>query len=177
MKKSLWLILILVIIVALLYLGFAEKIMIAYYANKTGQETDKVEQYFDKVEEYAEKVKQEIDNFDYRVELARAYEYAGNIDKAIEIYEEYSDKVSDDIFFLYHNNLGKLYEKKEEHQTAIDHYTKIIEKFGDQYPRTYINLANSALDLEDKESAINYYLKFRTATDGAEDSALQQRLN
>lgn len=174
LKKSLWIILILAVFTAFLYFGGAEKIMTAYYANKTGQEVEQVEKYFDKVDEYTEKIEQDVNNFDYRIELSRSYEYAGRLDKAIEIYEEYADQVSDDIFYLYHNNLASLYSDKGEYQTAIDHYLMITDKYGDEYYGIYLKIANAYLELDDKDQASEYYFKYR-AISGAQDGAFEQR--
>lgn len=175
MKKYLWLILILVLVVAFLFLGGAEKIMVWYYANKSGQDVAQVEEYLNKAEEYQAKVKEDVNNFDYRIEMARAYEYAGNVDKAIAVYEDFSDNVGDDIFFVYHNNLAKLYEKKLNWPKAIEHYEMISQKFPNDYAGNYRNLTNAYLEAGEQEKASASYFKYRSIT-GQQDGALEQRL-
>ena len=179
MRKLIWLIiLILALAAAGLYYGGAEKIMVWYYTNKSGQDAAKVEEYLNKAEEYQQKIKEGIkqgtDNFDYYIEQARAYQYAGNVDKAIKVYKDYESKVTDEIFFLYHNNLAKLYESKKEYQQAINEYLLVVEKFNAQYPSVLADLTRNYLELGDKQNANKYYFQFKAA--GYSDGVIEQRL-
>ena len=171
------LIILLVIILAAFgaYYLLSDKVLVSYYSAKTDQAKDTVQTYVDKADEYKAKIKEDATNFDYRVELARSYEYMGRIDKAIATYQEVGDDVTDDIAYVYHNNLGKLYEKKGEWQRAIDEYQAIADKFPDQYVAVHLNLANAYLELNNVEQAQQEYFYYRSAT-GNGDGAFEQRL-
>ena len=158
-----------------LYYLISDQVMVSYYAAKTDQTQEKIQQYADKAEEYKEKIKEDVNNFDYRIELARSYEYMGRIDKAIVVYQEVGDNISDDIAFLYHNNLAKLYEKKSQWEKAIVEYQAIIDKFDNQYPSIYLALANNYLSINNITEAERHYFHYRSAT-GNGDGAFELRL-
>ncbi|MBU0727135.1 tetratricopeptide repeat protein [Patescibacteria group bacterium] len=63
------------------------------------------------------------------VELARAYQKLGELDKAIEVYK---DVLSDGYTLsVAHHNLGRLYEDVGEFDLAVEQYQAIIDKFND----------------------------------------------
>ncbi|MFH0951299.1 MAG: tetratricopeptide repeat protein [bacterium] len=169
---------ILLVIILVAFGGYyllSDQVLVSYYASKTDQAKETVQTYADKANEYKAKIKEDATNFDYRVELARSYEYMGRIDKAIDTYKEVGDSVVDESAYVYHNNLGKLYEKKGEWQKAIDEYNAIVTKFPDQYTAVHLNLANVYLELNNVEQAQQEYFYYRSAT-GNGDGAFEQRL-
>lgn len=174
MKRLIILLVILLVACGAYYL-LSDKVLVSYYASKTDQSKDQVQKYADQVNDYKEKIKAEADSFDYRIELARSYEYMGRLDKAIDTYKEVAGQVSGDASYVYHNNLGKLYEKKGEWDKAIEEYLAITTQFEDQYPAVYLNLANAYLEVNNVEQAQQNYFYYRSAT-GNGDGAFEQRL-
>ena len=177
-KKALFLSGLLVTVIAILfavfYPGIVEKNKIKYYINQTGKTQEEVIKNLDNIKKWDNKIQEDDSNFDYYIELARAYKYLGDINKSIEIYKSYPHEKQGTVLYLHCNNLAKLYETKKDYTEANKHYLEIIKNFNGQYKNAYLSLIENYIILKDKDNAWKYYIEFQKA--GGENIEILKKL-
>ena len=162
------------ILFAVFYPDIVEKNKIKHYINQTGKTEEEVVKNLNNIEKWNGKIQEDDSNFDYYIELARAYKYLGDTDKAIEIYESYPREKRGTVLYLYHNNLAKLYEAKKDYKEANKHYLEIIKNFKGRYKNAFVSLIENYIILKDKDNAWKYYIEFQKA--GGENIEILKKL-
>jgi len=179
MKKKIlfllgFLVIVIVVLFATYYSGFVERNGIQNDIGQTGKTQGEADKYSDDIKKWRDKIQEDDSNFDYYIELSRAYEYLGSIDKAIEIYKSYPYEKQETVLFLYHNNLAKIYDKNNDYKEANNHYLEIIKNFNEQYPNSYVSLTENYITLNDKDNAWKYYIEYQKI--GGEDIEILKKL-
>jgi len=163
-----------IVLFAIFYPDFVERNKIKYYVEKTGMKQEDVIKNLANIEKWSDKIQEDDSNFDYYIELSRAYEYLGDIDKSIEVYESYPNEKQENDSFLYHNNLAKIYDKNNDYEEANKHYIEIIKNYDGLYPNSYVSLIENYITLNDKDNAWKYYIEYQKI--GGEDIEILKKL-
>lgn len=92
-------------------------------------------------------------SFEVDLLLANAYDYAGQSDKAIEVYDEGIKKYPSVPHFQFEK--GNCFFVKKDYDKAVSHYLNAI-KINPNYPSAYYRLAYLLLNSNDKLSGLVY---------------------
>lgn len=105
------------------------------------------------------------------IDLALVYEQMGQVDKAIERYEDYIKEHGEEFVLL--NNLARLYEQQGNYEKATSLFKKLIEDYSeDEY---LYDLTNDYIQLKDLENAQKSYEDFKIKLK-RDDSGLEDGL-
>ncbi|MBU1018135.1 tetratricopeptide repeat protein [Patescibacteria group bacterium] len=94
------------------------------------------------------------------VELARAYESLGQLGDALDTYEK--AKTYYPRSQAIENNIGRLYEKAEKYEKAVEQYLYVAEEF--QEPKYYYDITWVYLKAKDRKNAEKYFNIWQLAT-------------
>jgi tetratricopeptide (TPR) repeat protein len=120
------------------------------------------------VQKNIEQLKESIANFvppsqgtiDWQdmIDLSKAYEKLGKMDKAIKVYTDVLDSGAKTKAII--NNLGRLYEQVGEYDLAVAQYQRIVDEYNDEgylYDITWIFI--HAAQVNKGDEAISYRKK------------------
>lgn len=111
-------------------------------------------------------------DFNFYINKAIAQERIGKLGDAIRTYEE-ATKVWGPSVVTYHN-LGRIYEKLNDEQKAIEYYLKLVNEYnGDEY---YLDIAKAYVKMGNMEKGKENYLFYEKKT-GTTDGEYRQLFN
>lgn len=103
-------------------------------------------------------LRQEPSNVDFYLYLATCYEQLGNINAALQTYEEGLSNTSGNKSKFYYN-MGNLYQKKESYDQAVEMYDKALSA-DSSFSSAYLNRANVNVRQSDYSEAVADYRVF-----------------